>query len=198
MGRGLGRQLVVGVALALCCAGCASPPAEPAPAERPSIRLLDLDGNEVDPLPLDGTRVFLFARTDCPISNRYAPEIRKLYERFSARGVSFRLVYLDRDQSVDEIRTHIDEYGYPFEALIDPSHLLVQHTGATVTPEAAVFRDGRMLYRGRIDDRYVDFGKARSAPTVHDLDDALVAVLDGRPVAQATTPAVGCFIPDLQ
>ena len=66
------------------------------------------------------------------------------------------------------------------------------------TPEAAVFADGELVYRGRIDDRFVDFGKTRAAATTHDLAFALQAILDGRPVPESRTRAVGCFIPELK
>jgi hypothetical protein len=189
----------------VAAAACSSAPTEPAPEPKTAaatiepFTLPDLDGNEIDPLDAgQGASVFVFARTDCPISNRYAPEVRKIQEKFAPRGVGFWLVYLDRDQGVDEVRAHMAEYGYPFGAVLDLDHELVRLTGAKVTPEAAVFAGGELMYRGRIDDRYVDFGKARAEPTVHDLDEALEAVLAGRPVPNATTPAVGCFIPDLQ
>ena len=48
--------------------------------------------------PLDaqqaGTKaiVFLFTSTDCPVSNRYAPEVRRIAEAFGSKGVAFRLV----------------------------------------------------------------------------------------------------------
>jgi hypothetical protein len=67
-----------------------------------------------------------------------------------------------------------------------------------VTPEAAVYANGRVVYHGRIDDRYVDLGLERPAPTVHDLDDALTAVLAGRPVEHPVTQAVGCYIADFR
>ena len=165
------------------------------------VELLDLSGQPVDPFSESDAKatVFLFARTDCPISNRYAPTVRTLHERFSPQGVEFWLVYLDRDQPIDSIREHLREFGYPFNALRDLRHELVRMTGATVTPEAAVFvPGGRMVYRGRIDDRYVAFGKTRPAPTRHDLADALTAVLEGRAVETPTMTAIGCFIPDLQ
>ena len=82
------------------------------------------------------------------------------------------------------------------EALRDPTHALVKFVGATVTPEAAVYAGGRVVYRGRIDDRYVDLGVERPAPTRHDLADALTASLAGKPAPHATTQAVGCFIAD--
>ena len=68
-----------------------------------------------------------------------------------------------------------------------------------ITPEAAVFApDREMVYRGRIDDRYVDFGKTRARATRHDLTDALEAVLAGESVPNPRTEAVGCFIADLR
>ena len=55
-----------------------------------------------------------------------------------------------------------------------------------------------MVYRGRIDDRYVDFGKARAEATQHDLLDALQAVVEGQPVPNPRTKSVGCYIVDLK
>jgi hypothetical protein len=83
--------------------------------------------------------------------------------------------------------------------LRDPDHDLVRLAGATITPEAAVFVQGReMVYRGRIDDRYVDFGMTRTKATTHDLRNTLDAVLAGKPVPAARTRAIGCYIADLQ
>ena len=168
------------------------------------LQLPDINGRKVKPLELGKARavVFLFIRTDCPISNRYAPEVRRLHQKFASKGVTFWLVYPGPDETIDAIRTHLKEYEYSLGALRDPRHALVKLTGARVTPEAAVFVPGpdasRMLYRGRIDDRVVDFGKARPAPTTRDLESVLSAIVDGKPLISRTTNAVGCFIPDLQ
>jgi hypothetical protein len=83
------------------------------------------------------------------------------------------------------------------DAVRDPKLALVKFAGATVTPEAVVVVAGKVVYRGRIDDRYVDLGRERPAPTRRDLFDALTAILDGKPVPLAKTQAVGCFISDL-
>ncbi len=168
------------------------------------MRLLDLAGQPVDPFAEGKAKatVFLFVRADCPISNRYAPEVRRMVQKFASRGVAFKLVYVDPSEPSEEIREHMREYGYHMTALRDNEHALVKMTGAKVTPEAAVFvpdqPDARMVYRGRIDDQYVDFGKTRPAPTTHDLEDLLEAILQGRTVAAQTTRAVGCFIQDLK
>jgi hypothetical protein len=160
-----------------------------------------LNGGAVDPFAASpGTRatVFLFTSTECPISNRYAPELRRIVGAFAARGVAFRLVYPDPSDGQTQIREHMTAFGLAgtVEALRDPRHALVKRVKASVTPEAAVVVDGVLKYRGRIDDRYVELGIERPAPTTHDLADALTAVLAGRPVDPPTTQAVGCFIAD--
>jgi hypothetical protein len=68
----------------------------------------------------------------------------------------------------------------------------------SITPEAAVFSPARkLLYHGRIDDWYVEFTRARRAPTTHDLADSIEAAVSGKPLSAASIPAVGCYIPGL-
>jgi peptidoglycan/xylan/chitin deacetylase (PgdA/CDA1 family) len=141
-------------------------------------------------------RVLVFTTTDCPISNRYAPEIQRLAAKFSGRA-TFVLVYPVAADSPDVIREHHKRFGYSLESIRDIKHELVRQTGVTVTPEVAVMAGARIVYRGRIDDRYIELGKDRVKPTRHDLEDALTAVLANKPVAQKETRAIGCFLPDL-
>lgn len=160
----------------------------------------DLSGQPLDPLA-NGNRanVLLFVRTDCPIGNRYAPEIHRLRARFAADGVGLWLVYPDPSEDAAMIEKHLADYGFGAPALRDPQHVLVAATGATVTPEAAVFdASRRLLYHGRIDDRHVDFGLSRPAATSHELVDAVTAHLAGLAPPASSEPAVGCFIPELR
>ena len=162
--------------------------------------LLDLAGNPVDPFASSRrVRVFLFVRTDCPITNRYAPEVQRLYAEFSPRNAEFWLVYSDTRQSARDIVEHGKQYGFREKVLRDSRHLLARRAHATVAPEAAVFDgQGKLVYHGRIDDRYVDFGKSRAAPTRHDLEDAISAVLEGKPILEQATQAIGCSLADLE
>lgn len=139
--------------------------------------------------------VLLFIARDCPVSNSYAPEIKRIVARYTPQKVAFYLVYPDPDTSLADARQHAKDYGYTCPLLLDPAHRLVRRAGATVTPEAAVFAPGgKLLYRGRIDDLYLGFGQRRFAAACHDLRDALDAVLAGRPVPTGRTQAIGCFI----
>ena len=184
------------VRLAIVCVAMASLGASVAP-----VRVQTIDGVSVDALAApSGTKaiVFVFTSTDCPISNRYAPELKRIVDTFAPQGVAFRLVYPNPAEQAAAIREHVAafSYGDVMQPLRDPALALVKFVKATVTPEAAVVVGDRVVYRGRIDDRYVDLGLERPKPTVHDLADALSAVLAGRPVAHPTTQAVGCFIAD--
>jgi hypothetical protein len=168
-----------------------------------AVLIQTLAGTVIDALQAPaGTKaiVFIFASTDCPISNRYAPEVRRLAEKFSPRHVVFRLVYPNPADTAAAIREHMTAFAYQSaaQAFRDPDHGLVKLAQATVTPEAAVFVAGRLVYHGRIDDRYVDFGVDRAAPTVHDLDEAIAAAIKGEPVPQESTRAIGCYIADFR
>jgi redoxin len=144
-----------------------------------------------------GIHVLIFTSVDCPISNRYAPDVRRLQERFAVDGVRVSLVFANPHDTPAAVRDHTKAFGYRMEIVLDPRQDLVKRTGATVTPEAAVFdRAGRLVYRGRIDDRYPELGVDRQTPTTHDLEDAVTATLAGRPVARPITRAVGCYLAD--
>jgi len=138
--------------------------------------------------------VLIFLRTDCPLSNRYAPEIQRLAGVH--KEAEFRLVLPERlsDAQREDYRR---KFAYTIPAVSDPDGELVRKSHAATTPEAAVFANGRLVYHGRVDNRYIDFGKSRPRATEHDLDLVLAALADGKPVPYASRPAIGCAIADL-
>ncbi len=142
--------------------------------------------------------VLIFVRTDCPISNRYAPTIQQVSER-NAGSTNFFLVFPDKSQSAAGIRKYTAEFGYKIPAVHDPEHALVKRAHAQFTPEAAVFdQQGNLVYHGRIDNLYAAIGRARPAPTTHELEDAIQAALAGRVPAHSEVEGVGCYMSDLQ
>jgi hypothetical protein len=138
--------------------------------------------------------VFIFILPDCPISNSYAPELKRICRGFPQ--IEFYLVYADPDIAVAEARQHSKDYDFGFPGLLDPAHELVRKSGVTRTPEAAVFSlEGKLLYRGRIDDCYLDFGKKRDHAGQRDLENALSAILKNQPARWPDAPPIGCYIP---
>jgi AhpC/TSA family protein len=160
-----------------------------------TARGLDLDDKATDPLASADVVALVFTATDCPVANRYAPDLARLAERWRAQGVALWLIYPDDDATA--VRAHQADYRLAaLPALRDPRHALVRAAAATVTPEVAVYRRRTRIYLGRIDDRAVGFARERPAPTTHELDDAIAAAVAGRPPPVATAPAFGCAIGD--
>jgi hypothetical protein len=165
-----------------------------------TLHISDMQGNPVQKLAAEGTRavVLIFAATDCPISNRYIPEITRLDQDFAAKSVKFWWVFPNPDDTLPIVQRHIQDFSIVAPALIDAHQELVQIAHASVTPEAAVFAvtDGNLkeVYYGRIDDRYLAFGQERPQATRHDLKEAIEAALAGRPAHKPAAGPVGCSI----
>ena len=164
---------------------------------------VDMNGNPIDPFVAskENTIVLVFAGVDCPISNRYVPAINRLYENYGSKNVSFWIVYPGSYFDKKEVVSHLKNYQIRAPALIDRSGYLVRKTGATVTPEVAVYAPSsdvsspeNWIYRGRIDDRYTDFGKWRANPTREDLKEVLQSLVEGQQPETRETQAIGCYI----
>lgn len=174
------------------------PTAVTAPAD---VKMKDVDGVLRRPLACAGgarAAVVFFLAHDCPISNAYAAEINRIARDYGGGGrATFTVAYPLRDLPADEARTHAKAFGYTMPVVIDTHRTLTRAVGARTTPEVAVVgRDGTVVYRGRIDDLWADYGKRRPEPTRRDLRAALDAVLAGQPVPAGQTEPIGCPIDD--
>ena len=143
-------------------------------------------------------RVLVFTTTDCPISNRYAPEIQRLAAKFDGQA-KFVLVYPVPTDSPELIREHHKKFGYSIESMRDTDQKLVKQTGVTVTPEVAVMTRQRRccIAAASTIATSSSAGSARK-PTTHDLEDALDAVDRGQASrAVAKRAPIGCILSDL-
>jgi len=161
---------------------------------------MDLNGHPVEQIVPAGAKavVLFFAASDCPIANRYIPEIERLADEFAPDRVRFWWVYPNPSDTAAVVRHHDEEFHIRGDAVLDTEQRLTRMAHATITPEVAVFvasPDGlREVYMGRIDDRYLALGQERPEATQHDLETAIRATLAHRPAPQPGGPAVGCSI----
>src|SRR5882762_11508900 len=102
---------------------------------RAGQQALDLGGSPKDPLRETPGKVvvLVFVRTDCPISNRYAPLLQEMSVKYGGEA-AFWLVFPDRNESPGSIRAYLREFNYKLPALRDTEHSLVKKSGAKVTP----------------------------------------------------------------
>jgi hypothetical protein len=72
---------------------------------------VDLDGRPVT-LASPGSRavVLFFAASDCPISNRYVPEMQRLARQFEPLGVRVWFVYPNAGDTAEVVGAHKLEF----------------------------------------------------------------------------------------
>lgn len=166
-----------------------------------AIKIIELTDTTSKPLsipePDKTATVLLFLGTDCPISNRYSPDINRISKEYALKGIKFVGVYCDPELADKDISAHGAKFGYNFNLVHDKSRKLKDRCGIKRTPEVAVLDSkGKLVYRGRIDDRYVTFGTMRPSANAHDLTDVLDALAEHKPVKPRFTDAVGCSMPN--
>jgi hypothetical protein len=148
------------------------------------------------PLPATGRWIVLiFLSPECPVANASVPTLNALAGEFAGRDFSFVGVYSDPTIDLATLQSSVAEVQLRFPVADDRSQRLARTVAAVYTPEAFVFsRDGKLLYRGRIDDRVTDFGSSRPAATKQDLRNVLRALAAGESGPFATQPGFGCAI----
>jgi thiol-disulfide isomerase/thioredoxin len=185
-------------ALALCATPCAQAAGLP---QLGSFRLASVTG---EPITLESWKnhkavLLLFLNTECPVSNSYAPLMARLAEQYRARGVGCYGVHCELDLTAAEAQQHATEYVLQIPLLLDPEQILAHAASVRIAPTAVVTSPtGKVLYRGRLDNRYDPSGKRRDSATVHDLENAIEAVLRGEEPAVTETEAFGCPLPKLK
>lgn len=160
--------------------------------------LLDADGHQHTALAWKDRKavVLIFLGTECPVSNGYSSEYRRLATTYAGKNVLFYGVHPDPDVTAAIATKHAAEFRLPFPVLLDPAQKVAGQARVKVVPEAVVLSPkGQVQYRGRIDDLYTPEGNRREEPKRRDLEEALKAVLAGKSPPVARTVAFGCPLP---
>jgi hypothetical protein len=132
--------------------------------------------------------------TSCPVGDLYMPRLAQLARDFEMRDVDFLGINSNASDSIDDVAEHARRSQATFPVLKDPENRVADQLLAERTCEALVIDgQGRLRYRGAIDDQY-GLGTRRDSPQHHYLIEAIESVLAGREVRPAMTPVVGCPI----
>lgn len=157
----------------------------------------DIEGAVQAPFANTNTKalVVVFIDVECPVANYFQPTLRRMAAATTERGARFLFVHPDPDRTAAAARKHAKEFKVPGPVVLDPELATAKRLKAEVTPEAFVITpDGTLRYRGRVNDMFIRPGKKRVKPRTHDLQNALDAVLAGKPVTVAETKPIGCYI----
>ena len=158
-------------------------------------RFLDVDGDirQLGDENGAGPAALVFVDDECPVSARYLGELNDFAAAAEAAGIDFYAVVSSPIRTWADARRLRDDYGLRMPVLFDPSGDLAARLGPVTLAEAFLINEqDRMIYRGRIDDRFAGIGQLRRTIGSHDLLEAFKAARDPRVEARATAP-VGCY-----
>ena len=116
--------------------------------------------------------------------------------RLTPKGVQLVGVYNSQNESVKDMASHALEANIRFPVVKDtlqPDPRRKTRYRAGVPQVVVLDSDGRLLYRGRIDDQY-RVGGTQPKVTREDLVEAIEELLAGKKISVSETPVDGCKI----
>ena len=197
-GKGLRALLVFACLLAAAPATTiAAAPGAGDAVDLIGVRVTDVEGHHHRIGVTAGTvqpAVLVFLDTACPVATRYVRTLNKLHGDAQAKGVSLYGVLSSPAIAWRASADFVDDFGITFPVILDSAGDLALRLGPRVMSEAfAISTNGRVVYRGRIDDRFAAVGKLHTRITSHDLRTVIQTMADGGQLEAYTTEAVGCF-----
>ena len=135
--------------------------------------------------------VIVFLGTKWQAAATYMPRLSKLSRVYEKRDVEFVAINSNASESVEDVAEQARAMKVTFPILKDPENrvadsLAVERIGETLVLD----RQGRLRYRGTIDDQY-DTEAPRAEPSRNYLLQAIDALIAGEPVSPETTAVAG-------
>ncbi len=187
---GMVALLLTGVML-LGCGGTATAQVEPGQA-MPDFKLKDLNGKEHSLADYKGKIVVIeFCSHNCPYFRGADPQLIELAKKYADQGVVVLGIDSNTPNDIESIRKYAEEKGKNYPILKDEGNAYADEVGATRTPEVFVVdKEGKVAYHGAFDDRK-NPEKTGETPYV---ENAVKALIEGKPVETPTAKAWGCTI----
>ena len=158
----------------------------------PDFELPTAEGGRVQLSDMRGRiTVIDFWSVECAWSQKFDPYLRERVPVWAEQGVGFLAINSNDDEMVEQTRTALAERELPFDVLLDEGNVVADAYGALTTPHIFVIDgEGKLVYRGAIDDRTF----RQKVASVNYLDEALATVLEGNLLEHNDTHAYGCTI----
>jgi len=159
------------------------------------FRLKNVDGNRVSLADYKNAKGFIiiFDCNTCPYSKAYNERIIRLNEIYLAKGYPVIAINANdgSGDSFDDMVRIAKKKNYKYPFLFDETQQVAKAFGATNTPHVFVLtQELKVAYIGAIDDNVRD----ANSVTKHYVEDAVNALMTGRPVPVTKTKAIGCGI----
>ena len=161
----------------------------------PDFSLVGTDGLIYGMNQFKGYRasVVFFTCNLCPFARGMDEYLRDLAETFYKKGVLFLGINPNDEGSdtAEQMTALMEEFKFPWKYLQDPTQQIAKRFGAKATPHIFLFDHHRTLvYSGRA----IDDPRNPASASTEDLKDALIELLDLRPITNSETAPIGCTI----
>ena len=173
----------------------------------PDFELLGTDGKKHKLAEYTGGEalVVLFTSNHCPTSHSIEKRLQKFYDEYKGKGVKLvainpnhpdglskdELGYGEFGDSYAEMKPYAEKNQWTFDYLYDgDTQTIARAYGCLATPHVFIFdKNLKLRYAGRFDDsRFYDDTTVKSK----DAQNAVDAILAGKPVALELTKPMGC------
>jgi len=166
-------------------------------APKADVKMKGVDGKEVSIADVKGTKgtLVIFTCNHCPFAKAWETRIAEIGNAAVKEGVGVIAINPNdptefAEDSYEQMQEHAKQRGFQFAYVVDSTSDVARAFGASRTPEIFLFdANGKLAYHGAVDD-------SKDAKNVdkHYLQDAIAALLAGKPIPVAETKAVGCSI----
>ncbi|MEM6413126.1 MAG: redoxin domain-containing protein [Pseudomonadota bacterium] len=131
----------------------------------------------------------------CPIVRKGWSDFAQVRDQFSDKNIEFFMLNANRQDARSAILAEAEEFSFDVPILHDETQLIAESLNVTRTAEVILIdpSDWTIRYRGPVNDR-LGYGEQRIEARNNYLTDAIVAVLEGKPVEKATRSARGCLV----
>ncbi len=167
----------------------------------PGFKLVNVDGTYVsldDYMDQKGV-ILIFSCNHCPFVVAYEDRMIELHKKYS--GLGYPVVAINPNDpevqpqdSFELMQVRAKEKGFPFPYLFDDGQKVYPQYGATRTPHVYLLHNKgehfEVAYIGAIDDNYQDAGQVEEKF----LENAIMALMEGKKPEPAETRAIGCTI----
>lgn len=143
--------------------------------------------------------IVIFTCNHCPYAKAYEGRVIALNNKYASKGYPVIAINpndpeLLPEDSFEGMQQRAKDKGFTFPYLLDDGQKVYPQYGATRTPHVYVLNkeNGKNIVRyiGAIDDNYSDVNDVSNKY----VEAAVDALLSNKPIAQATTVAIGCSI----
>ena len=164
----------------------------------PNFELKGVDGKKYSLSDFKNAKALLiiFMCNHCPYVKPKIEMIKNLQKKYSGKGLI--VVGINSNDAADYPEDSFDgmvktakEKNFNFIYLIDETQQVAKAYGASCTPDPFLFdSEKKLVYHGRLNNQM----EPNDAPTEHDMDEAIQAVLAGKKPKQDFIYSIGCSI----